>query len=130
MESSVLTATPLELVSMLYRCAIDSVAQARHCLATGDVAGRAKPVTRAFDAITELMLSLDHERGGEVSRNLADLYAYVQHKLLLGHCNQSDEDFAEVGRLLSTLKESWDQIAAGNIGQPAPETQAVAAYSY
>jgi flagellar protein FliS len=111
MENSVLTATPLELVSMLYRCALDSVAQCRSCLRTGDIAGRSKPVTRAFDAVTELMLSLDHEQGGEVSRNLADLYAYVQQQILLGHCNQCDENFAEVERLLSTLLDSWVQIS-------------------
>jgi flagellar protein FliS len=110
-ESSVLTATPLELVTMLYRFATDSVAQARRCLAEGDIAGRARPVTQAFDAITELVLSLDHENGGSISRNLIDLYAYMQQQLLLGHCNQCDDNFAEVERLLSTLTECWEQIA-------------------
>ena len=125
-ESSILTATPLQLVTMLYRCAIDAVAEARRCLASGDIGGRAAPVTKAFDAVTELLLSLDCERGGEMGRHLADLYSYIQHRLLLAHCEQSDDKFAEVGKLLTTMLESWEKIAqecAGNeiVGScPAP----------
>ena len=112
-ENSVATATPLELVSMLYRSAIDAVSDARRCLARGDIAGRVAPVNRAFDAVAELSLSLDFERGGDVSRNLAELYGYISHKLVMGHTTQSDECFAEAGRLLGTLEEAWKEIAAG-----------------
>lgn len=129
MENSVLTATPLELVTMLYRCALDSIAEARQCLRAGDIAGRSKRVTRAFDAVTELLLSLDHEKGGEVSRNLADLYAYIQQQILLGHVNQAEENFAEAERLLSTLLESWTAIARAE-REAAPETAAGGAVEY
>jgi flagellar protein FliS len=119
LENTVLTATPLELVRMLYDCAIEAVRQARNCLAEGDIAGRARPVTWAFDAIAELMLSLDHEKGGAISKNLADLYSYMQQRLLLGHCTQADEHFAEVERLLTSMAECWTQIAAS--APPAPQ---------
>jgi flagellin-specific chaperone FliS len=79
------------------------------------------------------MLSLDHEQGGEVSRNLADLYAYVQQQILLGHCNQCDENFAEVERLLSTLLDSWVQISQveAPVHVPVQEPGTVAAsYSF
>src|SRR3954447_24854621 len=66
LETSVLTATPLELVAMLYRCALESLGEARRCLAQGDITGRVRPVNRAFDAITELSLSLDYEGGGQL----------------------------------------------------------------
>jgi flagellar protein FliS len=112
-ESSVVTATPLELVAMLYRCAIDALAEARRCLSAGDVTGRVAPVNRAFDAVAELSLSLDFERGGDISRNLSELYGYISHKIILGHANQSDECFAEAGRLLSTLLDGWREVAAG-----------------
>jgi flagellar protein FliS len=117
-ENSVLTATPLELVAMLYRCAINSISQARKALAEGDVAGRVQPVNRAYDAVTELSLSLDHNSGGEVARQLSDLYTYISHKIILGHATQSDEAFAEAARLLSTLVESWDELARGAAAPP------------
>lgn len=111
LENSVLTATPLELVAMLYRCAVDSVNEARRCLATGDVAGRVRPINRAYDAVTELTLSLDFENGGEMARNLEDLYAYISQQIIVGHANQSDAALAEAARLLGTMYDSWRQIA-------------------
>lgn len=111
LESSVLTATPLELVAMLYRCALDGIGDARRCLACGDIEGRVRPVNRAFDAVTELTLSLDYETGGELSRNLGELYGYILNQIITGHCNQCDENFAEAAKLLRTLLESWQQVA-------------------
>lgn len=115
-ESSVITATPLELVALLYRCAIDALAEARRCLAAGDVAARVAPVNRAFDAVSELSLSLDYERGGDISQNLGELYGYISHKIILGHANQSDACFAEAGQLLSTLLDGWREVASGDAG--------------
>ena len=114
-ENSVLTATPLELVTMLYRCAIDSVEEARRCMAVGDIAGRVRPINRAFDAVTELNLSLDFTQGGDMARRLADLYAYISQKIIVGHANQSDEALAEASRLLGTMLESWQDIANASL---------------
>lgn len=111
LESSVLTATPLELVTMLYRCALDGIADARRCLQCGDIEGRVRPVNRAFDAVTELTLSLDFEKGGELSTNLGELYGYILNQIVVGHCNQADANFAEASRLLTTLLESWHQVS-------------------
>jgi flagellar secretion chaperone FliS len=124
MENSVLTATSLELVTMLYRCALEGIADSRRCLAAGDIEGRVRPVNKAYDAVTELMLSLDYENGGEISRNLAELYGYITHKIILGHATQSDECFAEAARLLGTLLESWQQLNRQGV---AAEPQLVAA---
>ena len=110
-EDSVQTATPLELVTLLYRCALEGIADARYCLRTGDIAGRVKPVNRAYDAVMELSLSLDHETGGEFSRNLSELYGYISSQIILGHSQQSDDRFAEASRLMSTLLEAWEQMA-------------------
>jgi flagellar protein FliS len=128
LEQSVLSATPLELVRMLYRCALDSIAQARTCLAEGDVAGRAKPVSKTCDVLTELLASLDHEQGGQISRDLAELYGYMQHRILQAHIEQSDSLFAEVANLMSNLLEGWQSIDQGEpcrdnvvVMQPAGE---------
>lgn len=111
LENSILSATPLELVAMLYRCAIDAVNEARRCLADGDVAGRVRPINRAFDAVTELNLSLDFEHGGEMAQRLGELYAYISQKIIVGHAQQSAEALEEAARLLVTMHDSWEQIA-------------------
>lgn len=122
-ENSVITATPLELVTLLYRCALEGIAEARQCLMLGDIVGRVRPVNRAYDAVNELMLSLDHEAGGDLSRNLSELYGYISQQLILGHSQQSDERFAEAARLLSTLLESWQQLTVTPMGE-IPQVEA------
>ena len=129
LETSVLTATPLELVAMLYRCALESLGEARRCLAQGDIPGRVRPVNRAFDAVTELSLSLDYDGGGQLSTTLGELYGYISHKIILGHTEQSDAHFAEAMRLLLTLLESWQGImhTAAQNGGVAAAASAIAA---
>lgn len=111
-DNNVLMASPLQLVVALYRGALDAVEQARRCLATEDIMGRSKFVSKAVDILGELLGSLDHERGGEVSRRLAALYCYMQKRILEGHTRQADEPFAECSSLLTTLLEGWDKVAA------------------
>src|SRR5574340_681500 len=89
LESGVLAADPMELVRILYRAALDLVAEARGHLASGDIAARSKAISRAIGAIGELNSSLDHAAGGELSRRLASLYEYMQSRLLEANCEQT-----------------------------------------
>jgi len=57
--------------------------------------------------VTELSLSLNHPAGGDVSKNLDELYGYSQKLLIQANAEQSDPPLAEVERLLSTLMEAW-----------------------
>jgi len=109
LESKVLSADPLELVRIMYQGALEAVANARRRLAENDVLGRSREITRAHAILTELALSLNHEAGGDLSRNLAELYDYMQRRLLEAHLQQSDAPLAEVAKLLATLLEGWNQ---------------------
>ena len=75
LEGNVLTASPLELVRMLYRFVIDNVREASRCTQTGDIEGRGRAVNRATGGILELMTSLNHQQGGELSARLANSMA-------------------------------------------------------
>ncbi len=106
-EGDLFGGNPLEMVVALYEGAAFAVRQAKTCLATGDIQGRSKAVNKAFAIITELLASLDHERGGEISANLKRLYSYMQCKLLDSHTQQTKEPLDEVERLLDTMLEGW-----------------------
>lgn len=105
---------------MLYRVALDSIDEARRALHSGDIEARAKPVSRAMDAVAELQATLDYERGGALSVDLARFYSSVQVRLIDGHTEQSDEKFAEAAKLLSTLADAWDQLARAESARPSP----------
>jgi len=118
LEGRVLSADPLELIRLLYQGCINAVRDARRMLADGDIAGRSRAITKAFDIIAELMNSLDRERGGEISRRLALLYDYMQRRLTDANLRQADAPLAEVLGLLSTLAGAWDGVQAQS--RPAP----------
>jgi flagellar protein FliS len=95
-EGRVFSENPLNLVVALYQGALDSARQAERCLASGDITGRSKAVNKALGIITELLVSLDHARGGEISQNLKRLYSYMQVRLLDAHAKQQAEPIVEV----------------------------------
>jgi flagellar protein FliS len=117
LEAEVLSANPLQLTIMLYRAAIDSIAAARRHLHSGEIRERSLRITKALEIVSELTQSLDHEAGGEISRNLAELYAYMQTRLIEANTQQAEPPLAEVERLLSALLEAW--CAAAPAASPA-----------
>ena len=110
LDNNMATENPVDLVTALYEGAIKAVQQARHCLETEDIWGRSKAISKAVDIITELILSLNHEKGGELSGRLKDLYGYMQTRLLAAHASQEDEPMAEVIGLLTTLLDGWYKV--------------------
>jgi flagellar secretion chaperone FliS len=114
LESRVLTADPIELVNLLYQACTQAVREARRHLAEGRIAERSREISQACAIVIELATSLDHARGGEISRRLALLYDYMQRRLLEANMQQSDAPLVEVLGLLSTLSEAW-----AGVGKPA-----------
>ncbi len=110
-EGSVYSGNPLRLVVALYEGAIDSIRQARQFLVTGDILARSVAINKAFALLTQLLVSLNHEQGGEIAANLQSLYSYIQCRLLDGHTRQSEEPLSEAERLLNTMLEGWHIVA-------------------
>jgi flagellar protein FliS len=110
LESRILSASPLDLVNILYEHAILEVEEARRHLAGGNVAARSRSISKAIAIIGELQSSLDHEAGGEIAANLTRLYHYMRQRLTTGNVQQSDAPLAEVGALLESLGEAWRTI--------------------
>ncbi len=127
LESRILAAEPLELVRILYRLAIDKVREAREHMERGDIAARAKAISTASQAIGELHGSLDPAAGGDVARRLAQLYEYMQRRLLEASVRQSAEPLNEVLGLLATLSEAWQRIRTEPTA-PAPAAPAAMPY--
>jgi flagellar protein FliS len=119
LQAEVLSADPVKLVQLLYRGAIDSVGTARRHLAAGEIRQRSKSITKAWEILLELIRSLDHNQGGDLSRNLASLYTYMQKRLMEANSQQSDQQLQEVETLLNTLLDGWQQVTAQHSTPPA-----------
>ncbi len=109
LEAEVMNADPIKLVRLLYRGAIDAVVVARRHLASGAIRERSRSIIKAWEILLELTQSLDHSKGGDLSRNLASLYTYMQTRLMEANSKQADGPLKEVEGLLNTLLEGWPQ---------------------
>jgi flagellar biosynthetic protein FliS len=110
LESKALSAQPTELVHMLYQLAIDNLNAAIACLDTGDAFARARAVTKAEEAVHELVVSLDRSVDAPFTRTLADLYNYVLNCTVKGHAEKSKHAFQDALSVLTTLAGAWTQI--------------------
>ena len=124
MEAEILCAHPVKLVGILYRAAVEAVAGARRHLHHGEIRERSQSIVKASEILNELMRSLDHSAGGDISRNLVELYAYMQTRLIEANAAQTEPPLAEVEQLLITLSEAW-HAASPALPPPAPEAEYV-----
>jgi len=109
-EQMILSASPIELVRVLYQRAIASVADAREHLRAGRVRERSRAIKRAYAILAELLVSLDAEKAPEIALNLRRLYCYMQERLIEANFRQTDGPLEETGRLLTTLADAWRDV--------------------
>ena len=115
-DLEVLSASPVELVHLLYRGAIDAIDIARRHLAAGEIKERSRQISKACSILEELISSLNYSMAPALTKQLASLYEYMHHRLCTANIEQSDGPLAEVRSLLATVLESWTQLI-----QPADE---------
>ncbi len=106
-QNRILSASPVELVKILYAGAARAVLNAREYLRAGDIASRSREISKAQAILLELATSVDTARGGDVGVRLLALYDYMQSRLLAANTQQSAVPLAEVSALLVTLQEAW-----------------------
>lgn len=111
LESQISSASPLELVALLYRAAVDSLEASRRHLASQDVPSRMRSTNRAKDILIELTQSVNRDAGGELPERLVELYDYILRRLNHASLQADDAAYRECIQLLSTLLEAWSTIA-------------------
>ncbi len=111
-EQMILSASPVEVVCLLYQRAIRSTRDAREYLKSGQIAERTKAINHAWAVLLELINSLDRASAPEIAEQLDGLYAYMQSRLVDANLKQADEPLSEVLMLLSTLVEGWEGVMA------------------
>ncbi|MGE0526176.1 MAG: flagellar export chaperone FliS [Bdellovibrionales bacterium] len=106
-QTSVQSASKEKLLLMLYEGAIRFMKQALMAIDKKDIAGRGMNIGRAFDIVNELNNTLNHEAGGEIAKNLEQLYMFISEQLT--KCNASGErkPLEDALRIMETLHSGW-----------------------
>ncbi len=112
-EIQIKTANQIRLIVMLYDGAIKHINLALDMFAEGHKRYDAinGHLIAAQDILSELMASLDFEKGGVLARNLFSLYSFMNRRLLDGNLKKDPAPLAEVRKLMGELREAWDEIS-------------------
>lgn len=130
--NAVLTASPGQLVLMLYDGCLRSLAQAREALGRPeeDVARLQvinQHLLKAQAIISELQGGLNFEQGGEVATTLNRVYDYYNRRLFEANLRKQVAPVIEVERLVGELRAGWaEMLARQNGSQPAEPVRGVA----
>lgn len=134
-ESSVIAADPLKLISMLYQGALLAIANAKNGILHNNIHAKGAAISKAIAIIGEgLNASLDKKAGGELAQNLSSLYDYMVARLVAANLHNDIAALDEVAHLLADLKDAWESIrqpspafAAAHIASPsaAPQPKAI-----
>ena len=101
------TASPVELIRLLYDAATQKLEEALAALYAGDILKRGRAITRTVEILAELQMSLRCDINPKYTNTLSGLYSYMQQRLIRAHAEQSEALLQEVARLLATLREGW-----------------------
>ena len=111
-QQSILTATPGQLVVMLYDGCVRFLQQGALAMRDGNLAEAGTRLSRAEAIIDELLSTLDMEQGGQIAQNLEGIYVFCK-RLLLEARAENDADKVDLVRgYLADLRESWAHVAA------------------
>lgn len=112
--ANITTADRGKLVIMIYDHCIKWIRRAEEELKAGSLEKMAKAVQRAQAGITELMCALDMEKGGDISKNLFNLYDFYGKHLTKAIKDRSAQALADVLAMMSSLREAW-AVAVENV---------------
>lgn len=111
-QMQITTASPGQVLIMLYEGAILNVKKATIAIREKNLSDKGKYIGKAHDIINELNNTLNHEVGGNVSKDLENLYNFMITQLLKANLDQNAECLIGVQKNLETLLEGWKVAVA------------------
>lgn len=113
--NAILTASPGQLVLMLYDGALKALTLAREAFdAPAEDPRRIEIINtqllKAQAILSELQNGLNVEAGGEFARTMNRLYDYHNRRLLEANIRKQVEPVIEVERLVRELRDAWAQM--------------------
>ncbi|MDR2110896.1 MAG: flagellar export chaperone FliS [Spirochaetaceae bacterium] len=130
-ETRVKTASQGQLIIMLYDEAVRQLDMSLELLGL-NLAGKKDPgrierigksILKTQEIITELMVSLDFDQGGDIAKNLFALYTWFNQELLEANISQDIKRVTVIRGMINELRGAWSEIiaktSAEGVGRPS-----------
>lgn len=128
-ETNVKTASQGRLVVLLYEEAVRQLTLASSLfsedsnLPVQNIERFGKSILKSQEIITELQVSLDMEKGGEIAKNLMALYIFFNRQLTDANIKKDKAIVESILKMMSELCESWRQAAASSASTQTTKVQ-------
>jgi flagellar protein FliS len=109
-KASVNTLDQNKLIIMLYDGAIKNASFAVEHMKSGEIEKVHNCLIKAKNIVTELMATLNMEKGGDVAKNLQSLYSYMFSQLIEANMEKKTQPILVVIDLLKELRVAWVEI--------------------
>lgn len=114
-ESAAMSASPHQLITMLFDGARTAITMARHHMADKNIAAKGNAISKAINIVENgLKASLDAEAGGpagaELVARLSALYGYICQRLMQANLRNDPALLDEAERLLENIGSAWREI--------------------
>lgn len=111
-QNSVTVESPIKLVEMLYEGILRFTSLAKREIEKEDIDIEKKIyyINRTVDIFTELLNSLDYDKGGEIAHYLSGLYTHQIKLLSQANIENSPEKIETVISVTKGLLEAWREI--------------------
>jgi flagellar protein FliS len=111
-QQSILTATPGQLVVMLYDGCLRFLNQAAYAMREGELDESRARLARAEAILDELLATLDLEQGGVVASRLQGIYVFCSRHLIDARAENDPAMVEKVAELIAELRDAWAQVAS------------------
>lgn len=124
-KNNVSTASQGRLVVLLYEGAIKhlnaalTLFESDNKIKPGNIESFGIHIQKAQAIITELQVSLDMDKGGEIAKNLMSLYIFFNEELMSASIGKDKDKISSVLSMMKDLAESWRTIANSTANAPA-----------
>ena len=113
-ETSVKTASQGTLILMLYDEGIKRIEGAVELLSPADIPATSiekinSHILKAQEIVSELMASLNTEKGGQVANNLMAIYSYFYQQLLQANIKKDVALLKDILKMMRDLRSAWQQ---------------------
>lgn len=128
-KTNVKTASQGHLIVLLYEAAVKNLRNAsllfgeNEKIKAGDIEKFSGLIQKTQAIITELQVSLDMEKGGEISKNLMSLYMFFNSELLDASINHSKEKIDFVMSQMNELLSAWRTASASAVNSAPQEAR-------
>jgi flagellar protein FliS len=118
-ETRITTASQGQLIIMLYDEAVRQLNTGLELMKLnsngkkepGRIEKISKAILKTEEIITELLVSLDFEKGGDISKSLFAIYTWFNRELMEANINQDIGRLEKVRDLIDDLRSTWHEIA-------------------